>query len=160
MSERTNETAFARLQRAAIEFHGVVITPDAAAHLRFLPADTNQQVASKLAQLAQELLAPDSLEALHLALGLSSTLTAASHHRFLSDLGKFLRSQVLNLRAPDIRTSVLETWLLEIETSNSSSVAADGDSGDSGATDPRADTVTITVPVAMLPRLFPMGGPA
>jgi len=118
---------FDQLQRAALDFHSVLITQKALAHCHSLPRDTSQQVAAKFAQLSEELLA-DSPEALCLELGLSSTLTTESHRDFLTSLSQFLRCQVTNLRLSDVRTEVLASWLGLSDSSGSSSVTAGGES--------------------------------
>gem|GEM_PF-5524072 len=126
------------VQRAAIDA-GFMLTHEQASSLRFLPDDTSQRVASKLALIAQELRSPGDREARYLALGLSSTLTSQSYRRFLEELELFLLAQVGALRARDIRTEVLASWLAEIEPSDSSSGCADGESAGELPTPSRTD---------------------
>ncbi|GAN55224.1 hypothetical protein [Tanticharoenia sakaeratensis] len=150
MSESTNETAFcdvekgedmtafAQMQKFAIEFGGYILTQDAKTFVLPLSRNSREQAEKRLSELISQYRGDRFQAGQFPEPELEALLTLEAATRIRKEIAKFQRNLLSGLRIHDIRSEVLASWLAEIETSNSFSVAADGDSGDSGATDPRA----------------------
>ncbi|MFT9381534.1 hypothetical protein [Gluconobacter sp. P5B12] len=101
------------------------------------PSDMSDIVAAKVDALIPECRLQGALEAFLQESGLHELLTIQSRHELQKSLMSLLLDRLQNLQAHDVRSELLQTWLIGPQTSNSSSVLADGDSGDSVAADPR-----------------------
>ncbi|OUJ04958.1 hypothetical protein [Gluconobacter sp. DsW_058] len=128
---------FDRLQSAAIEFHGVLITKDPVLCLTPVSQNMRSLLSAKLQREVERSVSPCPLSGFHQTPGLSESLKEGTVRDLQSKLSSALLSLLKDLRLGDVKTEVLASWLTEIETSSSSSVLADGDSGDSVAADPR-----------------------
>ncbi|MFT8953762.1 MAG: hypothetical protein ABF979_16010 [Gluconobacter sp.] len=101
------------------------------------PSDMSDIVAAKVDALIPEYRLRGALEVFFQESGLHELLTTQSHHELQKSLMSLLLDRLQNLQAHDVRSELLQTWLIGSQTSSSSSVLADGDSGDSVAADPR-----------------------
>ena len=135
---------FDRLQSAAIEFHGVLITEDPGLCLRTVSQNMRSLLSAKLCLEVERSAPPCPLSRFHQTPGLSAFLKEGTVRDLQSKLSSALLALLKDLRLGDVKTEVLASWLTEIETSNSSSVVADGESGDSVVADPRNDATPYT----------------
>ena len=126
-----------RLQRAAMRDFFALITPDQETYVRFVEENKLPLLSQRLEGRLQTALEDFEMASRPLESELSKFLQTASVRLILECVSKALRSEAQCLRLPDVKTEVLVSWLAEIETSSSSSVLVDGDSGDSVAADPR-----------------------
>lgn len=128
--EKMNAGKIERFCANMVEHYGVIITPQQARALLAVPDNKTEQVAERFRREAQALRdeLPDLLRALETRL--SGFLRPETLDRKRSDLSLFLSALLADLRPSDVRTEVLASWLVETETSDSSSAEVGESTGE------------------------------
>lgn len=130
---------FERLQRATLELSGILLTAASVPHLIAVPQSMRLRFGELLAEKASSLRCVESRLLHVLAPELLELLSSETLGRLQKEISLSLQSLLLGLRPHDVRSEVLIQWMSQWSTSSSSSVLADGESGDSVAADPRND---------------------
>lgn len=108
-----------------------------------VPPHTSKIVDAKVAELTPESRLLSPLAVFLREIGLHEWLTSERLHAIQQSLMSLLQDRLLNLQPHDVRSEVLQTWLGLDPSSVSSS--ADGESGDSVASDPRTNATASSV---------------